>query len=208
MDDITGDDITGDETTLAGSSDLDTPVLLVAMPQVLDPFFNMSVVLLIHHREEGSLGFIVNRPTGVPIADILEGLDIPWQGDREQAAHFGGPVQPQLGTVIYRSESPASSPSQQEIVPGIRVTQNIRDLEHLAEKPPSDLRLFLGYAGWGEGQLLQEILRNDWITAPVADELVFAEDPAETWRAALASVGVDPSQLPSWTPDDATAAAN
>ncbi len=188
---------------------LETPVLLVAMPQVLDPFFHMSVVLLIQHQSEGSQGFIVNRPTGVPISEILDGLDIPWGGDQEEAAHFGGPVQPQIGTVIYhaRGGQPISA-SHHEIYPGVLLTQNVHDLQALAEDPPGALRLFLGYAGWGEGQLMQEILRNDWITAPVTHDLVFARKPGETWRRALLSVGVDPNQLPTWTPSDADGVAN
>jgi putative transcriptional regulator len=189
---------------------LETPVLLVAMPQVQDPFFHMSVVLLVHHnQEEGSQGYIVNRPTGVAVSDILEGLEIPWTGDEAQTAHFGGPVQPQIGTVIYRSENGrGDSPSRQEIFPGVVLTQNIHDLQSLAENPPEALRLFLGYAGWGEGQLIQEILRNDWMTAPVTHDLVFASDPGETWRRALQSVGVDPEQLPTWMPADANGVAN
>ncbi len=180
---------------------LESPILLVAMPQVQDPFFNMSVVLLIHHQDEGSLGFIVNRPTGVPISKILEGLEIEWQGSDGQTAYFGGPVQPQLGTVICRTaDAPGVGGSHQEIGPGIVLTQNIRDLEHLAEKPPGDLRLFLGYAGWGEGQLIEEFLRNDWITVPVDADIVFGSDPNATWRAALAAVGIDAARLSSSMP--------
>ena len=59
----------------------------------------------------------------------------------------------------------------------------------LAETPPSDFRLFLGYAGWGSGQLMQEILRNDWLTAPVRPDLIFASDPEQVWDDALRSVG-------------------
>jgi hypothetical protein len=62
------------------------------------------------------------------------------------------------------------------------------------------IRLFLGYAGWGEGQLLEEILRNDWLVAPVAADLVFAASPEQAWAEALRSLGVDPETLPSWTP--------
>lgn len=188
--------------------DLAPPVLLIAMPQVLDPFFHMSVVLLVQHQAEGSQGFIVNRPTAVPVGDILEGLQITWGGDPKQAAHFGGPVQPQLGTLIFRSDAAPSSPSQYEVSPGVVLTQNIHDLQSLADHPPESLRLLLGYAGWGEGQLMQEILRNDWMTAPVRHDLIFAADPAETWRRALESVGVDPAQLPAWMPGDGNEAAN
>jgi putative transcriptional regulator len=88
-----------------------------------------------------------------------------------------------------------------EVLPGIALTQHIGDLARLAETPPDRFRLFLGYAGWGSGQLIEEILRNDWLTAPVHTDLVFAADPEQAWAEALRSVGVDPAALPSWTPD-------
>src|ERR1700689_133937 len=83
------------------SATLETPVLLLAMPQVLDPFFHRSVVLLVRHEDEGSLGFIVNRPTGIRVSEILKGMEIGWQGREDTVAFFGGPVQPSLGTVLF-----------------------------------------------------------------------------------------------------------
>jgi putative transcriptional regulator len=183
-------------------SDLVTPVLLMAMPQVLDPFFHRSVVLLLHHEDEGSFGFIVNRPTGIKVSEILKGMDVGWEGGEEAVAYFGGPVQPQLGTVLFSPILAESGPEDTatEIVPGVALTQHIGDLSRLAEAPPDQFRLILGYAGWGEGQLMEEILRNDWLTAPVASELIFASDPERVWDAALRSVGIDPATLPSWMP--------
>lgn len=195
----------------AAAPDLQVPSLLIALPQVLDPFFRKSVVLLIHHSEEGSLGLIVNRPTGIPVRDILEGMEIEWGGAAAEMTHFGGPVQPQLGTVLF---SPAGLEARKgngdgvgedrptaasDIAAGISLTQHIGDLGRLAASPPERFRLFLGYAGWGEGQLLEEILRNDWLTAPVTSDLVFSPDPEGAWDGALRSVGVDPGTLPSWT---------
>lgn len=180
------------------TSDLTTPMLLLAMPQVQDPFFHKSVVLLLHHEEEGSFGFIVNRPTGIRLNEILKGMEVDWQGAQEVVAHFGGPVQPQLGTVLF-SPGPVETEAATEVLPGVSITQHIGDLARLAETPPSDFRLFLGYAGWGSGQLIEEILRNDWLTAPVRNDLIFAPDPEEVWSDALRSVGVDPATLPSWT---------
>lgn len=183
--------------------ELETPLLLVAMPQVLDPFFRRAVVLLVHHRSEGSLGFIVNRPTEVGFGEILEGLDIEWAGDSGVLAHFGGPVQPQLGTLIYESE--IFFDQSVPITGALAMSQNLSDLRALVDDPPSSFRFFLGYAGWGDGQLADEFLRNDWITAPVRLDLIFG-DPDEIWARALASVGVDPDQLPSWTPGEGEAA--
>ena len=187
--------------TVSGS-DLTTPVLLMAMPQVLDPFFHRSVVLLLHHEDEGSFGFIVNRPTGIKIREILQGMDVGWEGPETEVAYFGGPVQPQLGTVLFAPVLLETGPEDTatQIAPGVALTQHIGDLSRLAEAPPDDFRLLLGYAGWGEGQLMEEILRNDWLTAPVSSELIFAADPERVWDAALRSVGIDPAALPSWVP--------
>jgi putative transcriptional regulator len=180
---------------------LAAPVLLVAMPQVLDPFFHKSVVLLIHQSEEGSFGLIINRRTAIHVAEILNGMEISWMGDRSALALFGGPVQPQLGTVLFSPEELAelTTEASTEILDGVMITQHVGDLSLLAGAPPSAFRLFLGYAGWGEGQLIEEILRNDWLTAPVSTDLIFAGDPERVWADALRSVGVDPLALPSWT---------
>lgn len=189
-------------------SDLRAPVLLLAMPQVLDPFFHKSVVLLVHHDEEGSLGFIINRPTAIRVSDILSSMEIAWRGDKATMAHFGGPVHPQRGTVVFGRDDGDLSETASEVVPGTAITHHIDDLQRLAATPPESFRLFLGYAGWGEGQLMEEILRNDWLTAPVSDELVFCQDPARTWEEALRSVGVNPAALPSWTPGSGGEGAN
>ena len=190
-----------------GATDLETPVLLLAMPQVLDPFFHKAVVLLVHHNEEGSVGFIVNRPTELPIEDILDGMEIRWHGAQDATAFFGGPVQSQMGTLLFRDrgseDEPLYSATTTEVQTGIRIGQQLEDLDRLAQNPPEHFRLLLGYAGWGAGQLMDEIVRNDWLTAPVSEDLLFAEDPDSVWESALRSVGLDPASLPSWTlPDD------
>ncbi len=192
-------------------AELETPVLLLAMPQVLDPFFHRSVVLLIQHSDEGSLGFIVNRPTEIPLTEILTGMEIAWQGDSSATAFFGGPVQSQLGTVMFgpgEVELEAAQDSTAEVVPGIRISQHLGDLGRLASRPPESFRLFLGYAGWGAGQLIEEIVRNDWLMAPARRELLFCDQPESAWETALASVGVDPATLPSWTAGGADNGAN
>lgn len=188
---------------MGAANGIETPVLLAAMPQVHDPFFQQSVVLLIHHDDdEGSFGVIVNRPTELRVVDILEGMEISWGGSPDACAFFGGPVRPQLGTVLYAHDRPREGlTASSEVFPGVSTTQHFGDLSLLAEQPPYHLRLVLGYAGWGKEQLLREILRNDWLTAPVSVELVFPEDPGQAWERTLRSVGVDPASLPSWTPD-------
>ena len=199
---------------IGSSSGIETPSLLVATPQVQDPFFDHSVILLLHHDSEGSFGFNLNRPTDLAIEEILEGLEIPWRGEPESPVYFGGPVQPQLGSVLFGSseDDPLPDPRMMataaEICPGVRMTQHIDDLAELARRPPPGFRLFLGYAGWGAGQLVQEILRNDWIVVPVVSELLFSNEPQNVWRMALQAAGVDPQSLPSWTPDQSHGETN
>jgi putative transcriptional regulator len=186
------------------------------MPQVMDPFFHKSVVLLIHQDDdEGSFGVIVNRQTGIKVAEILAGLEIEWRGEDADTAFFGGPVQPQLGSVLFSrgdwEAGPSADPDEDddeagdgllaamtEVAPGLAVTHHVGDLRRLAGDPPDHVRLFLGYAGWGAGQLVEEILRDDWLVAPVSEDLIFAADPDEVWELAVRSVGVDPATLPSW----------
>lgn len=188
------------------SRELETPVLLLAMPQVTSRPFQKSVVLLLRHdAEEGSLGFIVNQPTDLKVADILEDLEIPWNGDVDLPAYLGGPVNKERGTLLYTDDELLGEESD---LPGIAVSQSLGQLQELAEKPPGPFRLYLGYAGWGDGQLEQEILRNDWLIAPFDPDFLFSEDPDEVWYRAIRSVGIDPAQLPAWTSPVAAAAAN
>lgn len=187
---------------MSAPTDLEAPVLLLAMPQVLDPHFHRTVVLLLRHEAEGSFGFIVNRPTGTKLVEILEDLNIgEWTGDENALAHFGGPVQPQLGSVLFTPdhEEHLQGEATTEVIPGLGLTHHVGDLEKLARATPHRIRLFLGYAAWGTGQLMEEILRNDWLVAPVDPDLIFSSDAESVWDEAVRSVGVDPAVLPSWT---------
>lgn len=191
------------------ATDLEAPVLLLAMPQVNDPHFHRAVVLLLGHQEEGSFGFIVNRPMRTSLVEIIEDLGIQeWTGDPEAHAYFGGPVQPQLGSVVFvpEDDEDLAGEGTSEVIPGLGMTHHIGDLERLAARAPGRIRLYLGYAAWGEGQLMQEILRNDWLIAPVDPDLLFAREADAVWSTAVRSVGVDPSLLPSWTTGNGTGA--
>jgi putative transcriptional regulator len=195
---------------MAGS-DLVAPVLLLAMPQVNDPFFRKSVVLLLVHEEQGSFGFVVNRDTELKVAEILRDLELEWGGDDEALAGFGGPVQPHVGTVLFAPGPDEAVPeleSASEVAAGIHLTQHLTELAEIAIRPPARFRLLLGHAGWGEGQLVAEILRNDWLIAPVDNGLVFGSGVEAVWEAALRSVGVDPETLPAWTGSEDEGPAN
>jgi putative AlgH/UPF0301 family transcriptional regulator len=99
--------------------DLVAPVLLLAMPQVNDPFFRKSVVLLLAHEAEGSFGFILNRSTELKVTDILRDLKLEWRGEPDALARFGGPVQPQVGTMLFAAppDSADKLPHSSEVLP-------------------------------------------------------------------------------------------
>ena len=190
------------------SNSVATPTLLIAMPQIQDPFFRRGVVLLVDHDEEGSFGFVVNRSTDLKVASVLSELKIDWGGNDEMPALLGGPVNPQLGTVLMPSNDAEGLGSGQslEIAPGISITQNVESLRFLATHPPHGFRLILGYAGWSPGQLEEEIERHDWLTCPVDSDLVFSQQLEGLWDGALMLLGIRPGDLPEWT--DGSASVN
>jgi putative transcriptional regulator len=179
------------------SGSIETPVMLVAMPQIVDPFFWHSIVLLIEYTDEGSLGIVINRPTELKVADVLHELEIPWTGDPDEIVHLGGPVQPQLGSVLYRAEENGSDETSAEIVDGLCVSQNIETLRRIAASLPFEIKLVLGYAGWSAGQLDEELQRHDWLIAPVDIDQVFAPDAENVWERVLHSIGIRPESLPT-----------
>lgn len=183
---------------MTDTSTLEPPLLLLAMPQILDPFFHKSVVLLVKHEDEGSLGFIINRPTELKIAEILRDLEVDWEGDDKISAYFGGPVNPEVGTLVYLDQE---GDTEKELIPGVAATQSVGDLDLLSRLPGESFRLFLGYAGWGEGQLEAELLRNDWLIAPVQRGLIFDQATDSIWRRAFESVGVNPDLVAGFNPD-------
>ena len=184
--------------------DLQAPTLLLAMPQVSDPFFSRSIVLLAAHEDAGSLGFVVNRITEpeLSVSEILEGLEIEWRGDPATPVFLGGPVQPDLGTLLLSSPAAVTTdpPSGNcaEVAPGVLMTQNLDLLTLVAADPPADFRLLLGHAGWSPGQLIDEVSRHDWLLAPADSQLIFASEPEDAWEAAVSSMGIDADSLPSW----------
>ncbi len=193
------------------ATELAAPIFLVALPQVQDPYFRRSVVLLLAHEEDGSFGLVVNSRTEVTMHDLMAELELAWGGDPEQRVHFGGPVESHLGSVLFAADGEESFPELPHTwqpFAGLYLTQDRDELARLATSPPQRFRVLLGYAGWGPGQLLKEICRNDWLLAPPDPALIFADDPESTWERAVRSVGVEPSQLPVWTLPGRTGEAN
>jgi len=177
------------ESTLASS-------LLVAMPQLQDPNFHRSVVLLIHHDGDGTFGVVVNRATDITAPALCATLEIEWRGDPDREIYWGGPVQPHTGWVLFDGEMPAlGSEEVSHIACGISFAGSLEVLRRVASAPPPHVRVLLGYAGWGPGQLENELAEGAWITAPVSNEVIFDVEPESMWEHVVRSLGIEPATL-------------
>jgi len=171
------------------------PGLLIAMPQLLDPNFSRSVVLMIEHEEEGSFGLIVNRPSELRLRNILDTVELEWRGDPESVAWWGGPVQPETGWVLHEPIAGLREEDSREIAPGICLSNAPDTLRRLCVAPPENMRFVLGYAGWGARQLASEMADGSWVNSFVTPELVFNTAADDMWETALRSIGVEPTAL-------------
>lgn len=173
------------------------PTLLLAMPDLLDPNFHRSVVLLVHHDDEGSVGMVLNRPTEIRAVDLCETLGIPWSGGHDHIVHWGGPVQPNTGWVVSCGETLASAEAATALdrEGHIHFAGSLDALRAVAQAPPDPLRLFLGYAGWGPGQLETELASGAWVTAPFDDDACLLVPEDELWNHAWRELGVDPATV-------------
>lgn len=169
--------------------------LLVAMPQLQDPNFRRTVVLLVAHGEDGAMGFIVNRHLPAGVKDVLDGLGIPWRGGEEEPLWGGGPVMPESGWVLFEKGSDPLPKETQEVLPGIFLTASIDALRALAQHPPPRLRLMLGYAGWGPGQLETELIDSSWLVVPADRRLLFETAAPDLWATAIRTLGIEPESI-------------
>ncbi|WCR10613.1 YqgE/AlgH family protein [Paracoccus stylophorae] len=176
-----------------------TGKILIAMPGMTDPRFQRSVVLVCAHSEEGAMGLVLNRPLPeIDFGDLLEQLGIETDGTARQIeVRFGGPVEPGRGFVLHSVPEHGDDPEGRLRITGALAMTTTRDiLEDLAHgEGPESAILALGYAGWGPGQLEDEMLQNGWLTGDGAEELIFGADHDGKWPLALRAQGIDPSLL-------------
>ena len=166
------------------------------MPQLLDPNFHRTVVLLVHHDASGSFGVVLNRTTEIRAERLCESIDIPWHGDPDAEICWGGPVQPQTGWVLFaHAPEVASLDDVREVTPGRHFAGSLEVLRRVAEQPPDAMRLLLGYAGWGPGQLESELAEGAWLLAPMRREVVFETAADDMWEAVVRGLGIDPTAL-------------
>jgi putative transcriptional regulator len=170
--------------------------LLVAGPTLLDPNFRRTVVLVCEHSDEGALGLIVNRATPLEISEAVPEL-APVLGD---GAHLwsGGPVQPQ--SIVLLADLDSAPEEALMVVGEVGLVLQGADLEHL-DLGPRGARAFLGYAGWGPGQLEDELERDDWIVLDAQPEDAFAEDGDGLWGRVLERKGGEYALLARMPPD-------
>ena len=160
---------------------------LIAAKRLRDDNFYKSVVLLLEHGEHGAMGLIINRPSSIRVSHALSGhFNLP---ETDDVVFWGGPVEPSALVILhddskYKDESPS-------VLPGLFVGGSPDSFERVISEAAESgqmnhcFRVLSGYSGWGAGQLENELNRGDWLTFPACRELVFYDDPYETYEVVL-----------------------
>jgi putative transcriptional regulator len=165
--------------------------LLIADPFLRDPNFMRSVVFLCEHKEEGSFGFVLNRKYDHYLGELISGLE-----SSSFPVYYGGPVQ--VDTIHFLHQCPDLIPGGVEVIDGIfwggdfEVIVELLNADRLTNR---DIRFFIGYSGWGEGQLEEEMKQKSWITGDANRKLIFPSDVDSTWKDALKQLGGEYLQL-------------
>ncbi len=175
-----------------------TNQLLIAMPGMADPNFSTTVTLICEHNEDGALGIVINRPLTLTLAGLFEQLDVADTDSKNagNAVVAGGPVGTERGFVLHGADQ--SYENTLPVSESIRLTLSRDIIDAMASGTgPEKSLVALGYAGWGEGQLEQEMLANSWLSVPATPELVFDTPFADRWDSAARTLGIDITSLPS-----------
>ena len=170
--------------------------LLIAMPGMADPNFSTTVTLICEHSSDGALGIVINRPLDLDLGGLFKQLDA--ENSNSAASRdpvlLGGPVSPERGFVLH---SPTEMfENSLAVSDDILLTLSRDVLDAIAAgNGPEKILVALGYAGWGAGQLEEEMLANSWLNVPATAEIVFDTPFSERWRSAAQSIGIDISQI-------------
>lgn len=178
-----------------------TNQFLIAMPGMTDDTFAGAVVYLCEHTDKGALGLVINKPIDIKLKNLFEKVELTL--DRpdlaETPVYFGGPVQTERGFVLHDklSEEGGHYSSTLEIPGGeLEMTTSKDVLEALSHGAgPRRILVTLGYAGWGAGQLEEEIGRNGWLTVEAKPDIIFDAPPEARYERALSLLGIDPRML-------------
>ena len=170
---------------------------LIAMPGLTDKDFSHTVTYLCQHNNEGAVGIIINRQMSMKLGDIFAqmNIDATCLSSVNAPIYMGGPVQPERGFVIHNATG-QSWDSSIVISDLVSLTSSRDILEAIAHgEGPENYLIALGYAGWGEGQLEQEILANAWLNTPFSKRVLFDTPVNKRWQAAAGQIGIDINQL-------------
>ncbi len=168
-------------TSLAGH-------LLVASPRLPDENFYRTVVLIIHHNEQGAIGVVLNRPTGSTIREVWDALsDEPCECD--EPINVGGPVSGPLMAIHTNADC-----SETEILPGVFFATHRDRLNEIVRETDLPFRIYNGYSGWAPGQLENELKAGGWMVIPATIDYVFG-DPDTMWRQASQEIGKEITSL-------------
>lgn len=176
------------------------PGLLVAAPNLQDAVFARTVILLAEANDGGAIGFVLNKPLEVTFADLSRELKVTVaEGQRDRNVLFGGPVSPERGWVLFAGADSEDAPFAESSLPvfsGVRMSPTMEALHGLLSSDDSPaFRLVLGHAGWGPGQLQDELTSGSWIPLPVSPDLLFEIAPADLWDTAIGRLGITPGLL-------------
>jgi len=169
---------------------------LIALPGMPDPRFERSVILMCAHSDEGAMGLIVNKPIdGMPFSQLMDKLGIKVTANRiETPVLFGGPVETERGLILHSSEFAGAQSTP--VTTDFSLTGTLDVLHAIAAgRGPKKAMFALGYAGWGAGQIEDEIRGNGWVHADSDAEITFDLPPEAKWAAALGKLGINISGL-------------
>jgi putative transcriptional regulator len=169
------------------------PGFLIAMPQLQDPNFEKTVVLMIEHNAGGSMGLVINRASKLTFLDLARSQELEVARSREgQRIYVGGPVEPFRGFVLHDSERVEE---RAQVLPGLFLSLTSDSLGPLLRDEGAVLRLCLGYSGWGAGQVEQELAHGSWLFSEATSEMVLGRDPGQIWDLVIKGMGIDPGWL-------------
>ncbi len=171
--------------------------LLLALPGIGDPRFEHAVIAMCLHTPDGAMGVGVDRVIpGLGLHALLGQLEIETGAAPDAPIHHGGPVDPQRGFVLHSPDWRGEDTV--EISPQFALTTTLDVLRAIAaDEGPDRWLVALGYAGWGVGQLDEEMRRHGWLTVAAHDALLFETEVCERWPQSFAAAGIDVRLLAS-----------
>jgi putative transcriptional regulator len=169
------------------------PLLLVSMPQMVDPNFSKTVVLLAEYGPHGAFGLVLNRRMTEPAKDVVR-TDPPVPIRPDVHLFVGGPVEPSRAWVLTADRS--LDGDALEVSDGVYLSAAPTLIRRALSQPPEPgVRIVVGYAGWGAGQLDVELAESAWLMAPVEPDLIFTTALDSMWETAIRRLGAEPSSL-------------